>query len=256
MLAAMRLSGKVAVITGGAAGIGFAYARRFLAEGARVVVADIADPLAAAQKLDPAGRALGVRTDVSDAASARAMVDAAVGAFGRIDVLVNNAAVFATLKPQPFDEIPDAEWDRVMAVNVRGVWNCVRAVAPVMRAQGGGRIVNIASAIVAKGTALLLHYVTSKGAVVAMTRALARELGPGGITVNAVAPGLILSDTVQANPDITSFQLGAIMQARSLEREAFPDDVEGTVLFLASDDSAFMSGQTLIVDGGSVFSTL
>jgi NAD(P)-dependent dehydrogenase (short-subunit alcohol dehydrogenase family) len=117
-------------------------------------------------------------------------------------------------------------------------------------------VINIASAIVAKGTALLLHYVTSKGAVVAMTRALARELGPAGITVNAVAPGLILSDTVQANPDITGFQISAIMQARSLKRDAFPDDVEGAVVFLASDDSAFMSGQTLIVDGGSVFSTL
>ena len=252
----MRLSGKVAVITGGAAGIGFAYARRFLAEGACVVVADVVDPLPAAEKLDATGRALGVRTDVSDAASVRAMVDAAVERFGRIDVLVNNAAVFAALKPQPFDEIPEAEWDRVMAVNVKGIWNCARAVVPVMRAQGGGRIVNVASAIVAKGTALLLHYVTSKGAVVAMTRALARELGPDRITVNAVAPGLILSDTVQANPDLTGFQAAAIMQARSLKREAFPDDVEGTVVFLASDDSAFMSGQTLIVDGGSVFSTL
>ena len=252
----MRLDGKVAVITGGAAGIGFAYARRFLAEGARVVVADIADPAAAVDKLDTAGRALGVRTDVSDARSVRAMVEAALARFGRIDVLVNNAAVFATLKPQPFDEIPEAEWDRVMAVNVKGVWNCARAVVPAMRAQGGGRIVNVASAIVAKGTALLMHYVTSKGAVVAMTRALARELGPDRITVNAVAPGLILSDTVQANPDITAFQETAVMQARSLKRDAFPDDVEGTVVFLASDDSAFMSGQTLVVDGGSVFSTL
>jgi NAD(P)-dependent dehydrogenase (short-subunit alcohol dehydrogenase family) len=252
----MRLPGKVAVITGGAAGIGFAYAKRFLAEGARVVVADVADPAAAVDKLDAAGRALGVRADVSDATSVRAMVEAALARFGRIDVLVNNAAVFATLKPQPFDEIPEAEWDRVMAVNVKGVWNCARAVVPAMRAQGGGRIVNVASAIVAKGTALLMHYVTSKGAVVAMTRALARELGPDRITVNAVAPGLILSDTVQANPDITAFQETAIMQARSLKRDAFPDDVEGTVVFLASDDSAFMSGQTLIVDGGSVFSTL
>jgi len=252
----MRLQGKVAVITGGAAGIGFAYAKRFLAEGAQVVVADIADPRPAVDKLDTSGRALGLSTDVSDAASVRAMVAAALARFGRIDVLVNNAAVFATLKPQRFDEIPEAEWDRVMAVNVKGVWNCARAVAPAMRAQGGGRIVNVASAIVAKGTALLLHYVTSKGAVVAMTRALARELGPDRITVNAVAPGLILSDTVQANPDLTGFQGAAIMQARSLKREAFPDDVEGTVVFLASDDSAFMSGQTLIVDGGSVFSTL
>jgi NAD(P)-dependent dehydrogenase (short-subunit alcohol dehydrogenase family) len=252
----MRLSGKVAVITGGAAGIGFAYARRFLAEGARVVVADIADPLAAAEKLGTPDRALGVRTDVSDMSSVRGLVDAALGRFGRIDVLVNNAAVFASLKPQRFDDIPETEWDRVMAVNVKGTWNCVRAVTPAMRAQGGGRIVNVASAIVAKGTAFLLHYVTSKGAVVAMTRALARELGPDGIAVNAIAPGLILSDTVQANPDITSFQLQAIMQARSLKREAFPEDVEGTVVFLASDESAFMSGQTLVVDGGSVFSTL
>jgi NAD(P)-dependent dehydrogenase (short-subunit alcohol dehydrogenase family) len=252
----MRLAGKVAVVTGGAAGIGFQYARRFLAEGARVVVADIVDPVPAAEKLGAGDRILGVRTDVSDASSVRRMVEAAVARFGRIDVLVNNAAVFATLKPQGFDEIPEAEWDRVMAVNVKGVWNCARAVVPVMRTQGGGRIVNVASAIVAKGTAYLLHYVTSKGAVVAMTRALARELGPEGITVNAVAPGLILSATVQANPAITDFQLDAIMRARSLKRDAFPDDVEGTVVFLASDDSAFMSGQTLVVDGGSVFSTL
>jgi NAD(P)-dependent dehydrogenase (short-subunit alcohol dehydrogenase family) len=252
----MRLAGKVTLITGAAQGIGFAYARRFLAEGARVVLADVADVAAATEKLGAPDATLAVRADVSDASAGRAMVDAAVARFGRIDVLVNNAAIFASLKPQPFDEIPEAEWDRVMAVNVKGIWNSTRAVVPVMRAQGGGRIVNVASAIVAKGTALLLHYVTSKGAVVAMTRALARELGPSGITVNAVAPGLILSDTVQANLDITDFQLSAIMQVRSLKREAFPEDVEGTVVFLASDDSAFMSGQTLVVDGGSVFSTL
>src|SRR5207247_5509387 len=134
------------------------------------------------------------------------------------------------------------------------IWNCARAVVPVMRGQGGGRIVNVASAIVGKGTALLLHYVTSKGAVVAMTRALARELGPSGITVNAVAPGFILSDGVRANPDLSEFQIDAIMRARSLKRDAFPEDVEGTALFLACDDSAFMSGHTLIVDAASVFS--
>jgi NAD(P)-dependent dehydrogenase (short-subunit alcohol dehydrogenase family) len=252
----MRLTNKVAVITGGAKGIGFAYSQRFVAEGARVVIADIADPLDAAEKLASAERVLGIRTDVSDARSVRAMVDETLRRFGRVDVLVNNAAIFASLKPQRFDHIPEAEWDRVMAVNVKGMWNCVRAVTPTMRAQRGGRIVNIASAIVAKGTAFLLHYVTSKGAVIAMTRALARELGPEGITVNAVAPGLILSDTVQDNPDITNFQSAAIMQARSLPRDAYPEDVEGAVVFLASDDSAFMSGQTLVVDGGSVFSTL
>jgi NAD(P)-dependent dehydrogenase (short-subunit alcohol dehydrogenase family) len=252
----MRLDGKVAVITGGAGGIGFAFARRLLAEGARVVIADVADAPAAVDKRDAGNRALGVMTDVSSITSVRWMVDAVAARFGRIDVLVNNAAVFSTLKPRPFDQILDAEWERVMAVNVRGVWNCARAVAPLMRAQGGGRIVNVASAIVAKGTALLLQYVTSKGAVVAMTRALARELGSDRITVNAIAPGLILSDAVQANPDLTGFQLDAVMRARSIRREAFPDDLEGALVFLVGDDSAFMSGQTLVVDGGSVFSTL
>jgi NAD(P)-dependent dehydrogenase (short-subunit alcohol dehydrogenase family) len=252
----MRLQNRVCVITGGAAGIGFAYARRFLAEGARVVIADVVDPAPAAKSLEFPDRVLARQADVADAPAMRALAEAAVARFGRIDVLVNNAAVFATLRPQPFDEIPESEWARVMAVNVTGVWNAVRAVVPAMRAQGGGRIVNVASAIVAKGTALLLHYVTSKGAVVAMTRALARELGESGITVNAVAPGLILSDTVQANPAITGFQADAIMRVRSLKRDAYPEDVEGAVVFLASDESAFMSGQTLIVDGGSVFSTL
>ena len=252
----MRLEGKVAIVTGAAAGIGLAYARRFLAEGARVVISDVVDPAPAAARLGVPERVLARRVDVTDAGAMRALAQDTMTRFHRLDVLVNNAAVFATLTPRPFDEIPEAEWDRVMAVNVRGVWNAVRAVTPIMRTQGGGRIVNVASAIVAKGTAMLLHYVTSKGAVVAMTRALARELGGSGIAVNAVAPGLILSDSVQANPAITDFQADAVMRARSLKRDAFPNDVEGAVVFLASDESAFMSGQTLIVDGGSVFSTL
>lgn len=248
-----RLAGKVAIITGGAAGLGRVYARRFLQEGAHVTIADVVDPEGAARTLARHGEVLGVRADVASAAAARAIVEATVARFGRVDVLVNNAALFASLTPRPFEEIPEEEWDRLMAVNVRGVWNCVRAVAPLMKARRAGRIVNVASAIVAKGTPRLLHYVASKGAVIAMTRALARELGEWGIAVNAVAPGLIMSDTVAANPDITAFQHAAVLAARSLKRDAVGEDVEGTVLFLASEDSAFVSGQTLVVDGGSVF---
>jgi NAD(P)-dependent dehydrogenase (short-subunit alcohol dehydrogenase family) len=248
-----RLEGSAVLVTGGAAGLGLAYARRFLREGAYVFVADIVDPSEAVERLAAGDRAAGCRVDVAAAPSVTSMVEAAHRRFGRIDVLVNNAAVFATLKPQPFDAIPEEEWDRVMAVNVRGMWNCVKAVAPVMRAQKAGRIVNVASAIVAKGTPFLLHYVASKGAVIAMTRALARELGDDGIAVNAVAPGLILSDTVRANPDVTGFQSAAVLQSRAFKRDALPEDVEGAVVFLASPDSAFMTGQTLVVDGGSVF---
>jgi NAD(P)-dependent dehydrogenase (short-subunit alcohol dehydrogenase family) len=249
----MRLAGKAVIVTGGAAGIGRVYARRLLAEGARVLIADIVDPAAAVSELKAHGEAAGIMTDVASLASTEAMAGEAVRAFGRIDVLVNNAAIFATLKPRPFDAIPETEWDRVMAVNVKGIWNCVKAVTPQMKGQGGGRIVNIASAIAPKGSPYLLHYVVSKGAVITMTRALARELGEFGIAVNALAPGLTLSDTVLKNPDITGFQAAPVMASRSLKREETPQDLEGALLFLASEDSAFMTGQTVVVDGGSIF---
>jgi NAD(P)-dependent dehydrogenase (short-subunit alcohol dehydrogenase family) len=249
----MRLKDRVAIVTGGALGIGRVYARRLLQEGARVVIADIVDPDQAVKALEAHGEVVGMRTDVASAESTRSMVEAAVSRFGRVDVLVNNAAVFAVLQPQRLEAIPEEEWDRVMAVNVKGVWNCVKAVVPVMKAQRAGRIVNIASAIAPKGTAHLLHYVTSKGAVITMTRALARELGEFGIGVNALAPGLTFSETVLQNPLITGFQAEAVLQSRAFKRAEAPEDLEGALVFLASDDSAFMTGQTLVVDGGSIF---
>jgi NAD(P)-dependent dehydrogenase (short-subunit alcohol dehydrogenase family) len=249
----MRLKDRVAIVTGGALGIGRVFARRLLREGARVVIADVVDPAAALRALEPDGDVAGVRTDVASAEATRAMAETAVSRFGRIDVLVNNAAVFATLQPRPLEAIPETEWDRVMAVNVKGVWNCVKAVMPAMKAQRAGRIVNVASAIAPKGTAYLLHYVTSKGAVITMTRALARELGQFGIGVNALAPGLTFSESVLQNPSITGFQAEAVLQSRAFKRPETPEDLEGALVFLASDDSGFMTGQTLIVDGGSIF---
>jgi NAD(P)-dependent dehydrogenase (short-subunit alcohol dehydrogenase family) len=249
----VKLENRVVIVTGGAAGIGRVYARRLLAEGARVLIADIVDPGDTVGALKAHGDVRGITMDVASAASAQAMAEAAVRAFGRIDVLVNNAAVFAALKPQAFDAIAEPEWDRVMAVNVKGVWNCVKAVVPTMKAQGGGRIVNVASAIAPKGSPYLLHYVVSKGAVITMTRALARELGEFGIAVNALAPGLTLSDGVLKNPDIAAFQAAPVMQSRSFKREETPEDLEGALVFLASAESAFMTGQTVVVDGGSIF---
>ncbi|HTY76268.1 MAG TPA: glucose 1-dehydrogenase [Candidatus Bathyarchaeia archaeon] len=249
----MKLAAKVGIITGGAAGLGLAYARRFLEEGARILVADIVDPASALRELGAAGEVHAVRCDVASAAAVEAMVAEAVRRFGRVDILVNNAALFAGLHPTPFEQIEEAEWDRLMAVNVKGVWLCCRAVAPVMKAQRAGRIINIASAIVAKGTPLLMHYVASKGAVIAMTRVLARELGEHGIAVNALAPGLIMSDTARANADLTGFQAQQVIASRAFRREAVAADVVGAAVFLASEDSAFITGQTLVVDGGSVF---
>jgi NAD(P)-dependent dehydrogenase (short-subunit alcohol dehydrogenase family) len=249
----MRLKDRVAIVTGGALGIGRIYARRLLEEGARVVIADIVDPGDAVRALERHGEVAGISTDVASREATRAMAESTLTRYGRIDVLVNNAAVFATLTPQPLEAIVEEEWDRVMAVNVKGVWNCVKAVVPAMKAQRSGRIINIASAIAPKGTAHLLHYVTSKGAVITMTRALARELGEFGIGVNALAPGLTFSDTVLQNPSITGFQADAVLQSRAFKRAETPEDLEGALVFLASDDSAFMTGQTLVVDGGSIF---
>jgi NAD(P)-dependent dehydrogenase (short-subunit alcohol dehydrogenase family) len=248
-----RLAGKVAVITGAAQGIGAAYARRLSAEGAAIVVADIADTTPVVNEILAANRkAIGVRVDVCSADSVNRMIQSAVDAFGRVDILVNNAGLFANLSFKPIAEIDHAEWNRVMAVNVRGVFDCCKAVSPVMRKQGYGKIVNIASAIVFKGSPLLAHYVASKGAVVALTRALARELGEDGIRVNALAPGLTGSENLLRNPSWAGSLTANNVASRAIKREALPEDMAGTLVYLCAEESDFVTGQIIVVDGGSI----
>ena len=250
----MRCSGKVAIVTGGAMGIGRAVAEGLLAEGANVVIADRAGAAEAAKALDNAGNSvIGVACDVSSQGETEAMAGAALKAFGRIDVLVNNAGIYSSLKTGPFEELDIEEWRRVLEVNVIGQAMATRAVVPAMRQQGGGSIVNFSSGTPFKGVPFLLHYVASKGAVNAMTKALAKELGTADIRVNGVAPGFTLSDGVLGN----SHQLEKLQeisrQARVLQRDQHPEDIVGAVVFFASQESAFVTGQTLVVDGGAYF---
>ncbi|WP_262462533.1 SDR family NAD(P)-dependent oxidoreductase [Alloalcanivorax balearicus] len=248
-----RMRDKVVIITGAAQGIGAVYAKALAAEGARVVIADVLDGAPLAEEINASGaEAMAVRADVADEVSAKAMAQAAMKRFGRIDVLVNNAAIYASLEIQPFEDIDLNEWDKVMAVNVRGPFICARAVAPCMKARGYGRIINISSGTPFKGTPNLLHYVTSKGAVLALTRALARELGEHGIAVNTLAPGLVLSEGVIANQAMRDKLTAPVLASRALKRDQTPEDLIGPLLFLASDESAFMTGESVVVDGGSV----
>ena len=248
-----RLTGKVAIVTGAAQGIGAAYAKALAAEGASLGLLDISMPASVvAQIKDAGGEAIGRTCDVTNAASVAAFVAEVDRRFGGVHILVNNAGIFASLALKPFAEIDSAEWDRVMAVNVRGSFECAKAVLPVMRRQRYGKIINIASGTVFKGSPLLLHYVASKGAVVAMTRAMAREVGDDGIRVNCLAPGLTMSEGVLANKDWAGAIVANNIASRCIKREAMPEDLTGALVFLASADSDFMSGQTVVVDGGSV----
>jgi NAD(P)-dependent dehydrogenase (short-subunit alcohol dehydrogenase family) len=246
----MRLRDKVAIVTGGGSGMGRAYCLGLAAEGARVVAADIVDPEPTVGDVrGGGGEALGVRCDVSREEDTLGLAAAALERFGRIDVLVNNAAIYGTLERRPFLEIAVEEWDRVMAVNLRGLFLCARAVFPAMKAQGKGTIINISSGGFFKGIPHYIHYTTSKGGVVGFTRSLAREVGEFGIRVNAVAPGFTLSGANEAN--LGDDEKAAAIRMRMIKRAEVPADVVGTIVFLSSDDSDFISGQTIVVDGGS-----
>ncbi len=249
----MKLEGRTAIVTGAGSGIGKAFALRLAQDGANVVVADIHSHDEAAQEIAKAtgARTLGLKVDVSIEADTARMAEETLRTFGSIDALVNNAAMFSVLQLRPFEQIPVDEWKRLMEVNILGVALACRAVVPQMRRQQRGRIINLASGAPIKGVPLFLHYIASKGAVIAMTRGLARELGKDGITVNAIAPGFTMSEGVIEHHQHVEVSREGSVRSRAIARDERPEDLVGTVSFLAGDDAAFMTGQTLVVDGGS-----
>lgn len=247
-----RLDGRVAIVTGAAQGIGAAFARALAGEGASVAVADLDSGAKVVAEIEAAGgAAIDVPTDVADEAACARMVGAAVEAFGGLDVIVNNAAVFTSVERKPFTDIPVEEWDRVMAVNVRGVWLCCKAAVPEMRKRKYGKIVSICTGRIFKGSPFFLHYDASKAAVLGITRSLARELGGDNICVNAIAPGSTMSENVLKRTNWMGGNPAQTVATRALKREETPEDLVGACVYLASADSDFVTGQTIVVDGGS-----
>ncbi len=245
-----HLDGKVAVVTGAAQGIGRALADGLAAEGARIVVADLRGAEEAAARY-PDG--VGLTVDVADEDDVARLVDVTVDRCGGLDVLVNNAGLYASLEMRAFTEIPLEEWRTVMDVNVASMFLMCRAAVPVMREAGGGAIVNISSGTPFRGVPFLLHYVTSKGAIVAFTRALARELGKDGIRVNCVAPGFTMSEGVKQHPEVIEKLRDVSVSARTIQRDQEPEDVVGAVTYLCGPSASFVTGQTIVIDGGQYF---
>lgn len=244
-----RLDEQVAIVTGAAQGIGRKIAVGLAAGGARVVVAD----LQAADEVADGLGGMAVAVDVSDQQACERMAQSAIDAYGRIDILVNNAGIWSSLVATPFEQLSVDEWKRVFDVNVLGMYLATRAVAPFMRRAKRGRIINLSSGTPFKGVPFFLHYVSSKGAVIAMTRALAKELGSDNILVNTIAPGFTLSDGVLANRKQVEQLQEVSAKARVLVRDQYPEDIVGAVLFFAGEESSFITGQSLVVDGGAYF---
>ena len=249
----MRLKDKVAVVTGAAQGIGAVYVKALAAEGAKTVIVDIKDCTKTVESIRadvPEAELMTYLCDISDEASVDGLIKIIIKKYGRLDILVNNAAVFASLDRKPFENISVDEWDLVMSVNLRGVFLCAKAASPVMKAQKYGKIINIASDTMMKGTTHFAHYVSSKGGVFAFTRAIAKEIGEYGICVNSVAPGLTCTDVMEAEEGFTLKRFDRSVTARSIQRIQQPEDLVGTIIYLASSDSDFVTGQCIVVNGG------
>jgi len=244
------LDGKVAIVTGGSQGIGRAIADRLARAGARLVIADLKGADEAAAAYDDG---VGLTVDVSSEDDVARMAADTVERCGQIDILVNNAGLYAQLAMRPFDQIPVDEWRTVMDVNVLSMFLTCRAVVPHMRERGGGRIVNISSGTPFRGVPFVLHYVTSKGAIVALTRALAKELGNDEILVNCVAPGFTMSAGVQEHPEVIEALRDVSIASRTIKRDLMPEDISGAVAFLCGPEANFLTGQTMVIDGGQYF---
>jgi NAD(P)-dependent dehydrogenase (short-subunit alcohol dehydrogenase family) len=250
-----RLDGRVAIVTGGARSIGAAFAKGMAAEGAKIAIADIssADEVLGIIK-QAGGEAMAIETDVTDEASCQNMVAETVAAYGKLDILVANAGLWVHLERQSATEIDVDTWDRVMSVNIRGVWLSAKAAIPAMKENGYGKIINLTSGRAFKGGVGMLHYDASKGAVISMTRSLAREWGDAGIRVNAIAPGAVDTEiSVSLADDAQRARREKLPLSRAIKRAEDPDDLVGTCLYLASSASDFMTGNTIIVDGGAEF---